>query len=109
MKVEQKGSTIIIKDTQGDFLLFAEKLNHEFLTFSKHNVIIDLSLYQSIPTENLKKIEEFSKKIKKLKKSFILVIPEFDFNKNTKFTIVPSVLEAHDMIELDEIERDLGF
>ncbi|MFN3640990.1 MAG: ribonuclease Z, partial [Flavobacterium sp.] len=26
-----------------------------------------------------------------------------------KYNVVPSLLEAHDLIEMDEIERDLGF
>jgi hypothetical protein len=26
-----------------------------------------------------------------------------------KLTVVPSLLEAHDIIEMEEIERDLGF
>ena len=35
---------------------------------------------------------------------------EIDFNKvPSALQIVPSVLEAHDIIEMEEIERDLGF
>lgn len=40
----------------------------------------------------------------------IVVTDSVDFNKVPSYlNVVPSVLEAHDMIEMDEIERDLGF
>jgi hypothetical protein len=39
-----------------------------------------------------------------------LVVQNIDFNKvPTSLSVVPTLLEAHDMIEMDEIERDLGF
>ena len=47
---------------------------------------------------------------KKSKKSFVIVVPDFDYNAiPEKLTVVPSLLEAHDIIEMEEIERDLGF
>lgn len=33
MKVDQKGHTVTIKDTQGDFNAFLEKVTQEFKTF----------------------------------------------------------------------------
>ena len=53
---------------------------------------------------------DLSKTHKKLKKSFVIVADGIDFNAvPTKLIVVPSVLEAHDIIEMEEIERDLGF
>jgi hypothetical protein len=44
--------------------------------------------------------------IKKLKK---IVTADFDYNAvPAKLTVVPSI-KAHDIIEMEEIERDLGF
>jgi hypothetical protein len=38
------------------------------------------------------------------------VADNIDFNSvPSKMTLVPTVLEAHDIIEMEEIERDLGF
>ncbi|WP_395056284.1 ribonuclease Z [Flavobacterium sp.] len=109
MKVEEKGHTIIIKDTQGDLTSFLLKLDHD-TSFSKHNLIIDLSSYKSLIVKDILLFSDFYKKHKKEKKSFVIVVSEFDFNANTKkIIVVPSVLEAHDIIEMEEIERDLGF
>ena len=109
MKVEEKGHTIIIKDTQGDLTSFILKLEND-ASFSTHNLIIDLSSYKSMLPKDILLFSDFYKKHKKEKKSFVIVASEFDFNANTKkIVVVPSVLEAHDIIEMEEIERDLGF
>jgi hypothetical protein len=51
-----------------------------------------------------------SKIHKKAKKSFVIVTSDFDHNAvQDKLTVVRSLLEAHDIIEMEEIERDLGF
>jgi hypothetical protein len=51
-----------------------------------------------------------SKTHKKAKKSFIVVTSESDFNAvSDKLAVVRSLQEAHDIIEMEEIERDLGF
>jgi hypothetical protein len=109
MKVEEKGHTTIIKDTQGDLASFLLKLGHE-TSFSKHNLIIDLSSYERLVAKDILLFNDFYKKHKKGKKSLVIVASEFDFNSDTKnIIVVPSVLEAHDIIEMEEIERDLGF
>jgi hypothetical protein len=44
------------------------------------------------------------------KKSLVLVT--YSINPNdvpSQLTVVPTQLEAHDIIEMEEIERDLGF
>ena len=44
------------------------------------------------------------------KKSIVFVTNSVNFNKVPKnIILVPTILEAHDIIEMEEIERDLGF
>ncbi len=110
MKVDQKGHTISIRDTQGDFTSFLMKITHQYKTFEKHNLIIDLLMHKDLNTNDIKLFMPLSKLHKKAKKSFVIVISEFDYNAvPAKLTVVPSLLEAHDIIEMEEIERDLGF
>ena len=109
MKVDQKGHTVTIKDTQGDVNAFLEKVTQQIKTFEKHNIIIDLSA-DAISEKDLKLFLPLSKVQKKAKKSFVIVASDLDFNAiSDKLAVVPSLLEAHDIIEMEEIERDLGF
>lgn len=110
MKVDQKGHTVTIKDTQGDFYGFVEKVTQQFKTFEKQNIIIDLSADNNLSESDLKLFLPLSKQQKKSKKSFVIVVSDLDFNAiSDKLIVVPSLLEAHDIIEMEEIERDLGF
>ncbi|HEY0091904.1 MAG TPA: ribonuclease Z [Flavobacterium sp.] len=110
MRVEEKGHTTIIKDTQGDSTAFLAKVTNEYKSFENRNLILDVSSNTDITMENLIGFEPLSKKHKKNKKSFVLVAPDSDFNSiPASIIVVPSLLEAHDIIEMDEIERDLGF
>ena len=110
MKVDQKGHTINIRDTHGDFTSFLMKITHQYKTFEKHNIIIDLLMHKDLTTNDIKLFMPLSKLHKKAKKSFVIVTSDFDYNSvPAKLTVVPSLLEAHDIIEMEEIERDLGF
>jgi hypothetical protein len=110
MKVDQKEHTITIKDTQGDFTSFLMKLTHQYKTFEKHNITIDLLYHKDLGINDIKLFLPLSKQHKKKKKSFVVVISDFDFNAiPDDLTVVPSLLEAHDIIQMEEIERDLGF
>jgi anti-anti-sigma regulatory factor len=110
MKVDQKGHTVTIKDTQGDFNAFLEKVTTQFKTFEKQNIIIDLTAATAISEKDIKSFLPLSKQHKKAKKSFVVVANDLDFNAiSDKIAVVPSLLEAHDIIEMEEIERDLGF
>ena len=110
MKVDLKGHTIVIKDTEGDSLVFLEKVTNQHESFKHQNLILDLTHDKTTTIASIKAFSELSKIHKKGKKSFVIVAENIDFNAVPKaILVVPSVLEAHDIIEMEEIERDLGF
>ena len=43
MKVERKGHTTIIKDTESNYIQFIEKLTGQYNTFKDANLILDLT------------------------------------------------------------------
>jgi hypothetical protein len=110
MKVDKKGHTTCIKDTQGDLVSFLNKVTHEYKTFEKQNIIIDIQAYKTLSVQEINSFLPLSKTHKKAKKSFVIVTSEIDFNAvSDKLAVVRSLQEAHDIIEMEEIERDLGF
>lgn len=110
MKVEQKGHTTTIKDTESSFEAFLEKLTTQYNSYKSVNLIIDVMHDKSFNMSYLKQFSDLAKTHKKNKKSFVVVAEDIDFNKvPTSIHAVPSLLEAHDIIEMEEIERDLGF
>jgi hypothetical protein len=110
MEFTSKGNTTIIRDSKDDLGELISKLTHEINTFKGQNLIIDLTHYGPIEKKHLLFFKPISKDHERNKKSFVVVVSATDFNAFTDdFIVVPSVLEAHDIIEMEEIERDLGF
>lgn len=110
MKVEEKGHTIVVKDTQGDIKSFLGKVTAEYNSFKEHNIILDITQDNSVTLDNILSFLSLSNKHRKSKKSFVIVVTDFDFTEvPDEMIVVPTVLEAHDIIEMEEIERDLGF
>lgn len=110
MKVEEKGHTRILRDTKNDVDRFLSIITTEHKSFSDYNLILDLSHNTSVTIVDIKKFLPLSKVHRKGKKSFVIVAGDLDFNSvPAQLTVVPSLLEAHDIIEMEEIERDLGF
>lgn len=110
MKVDQKGHTTTLRNTQGDCQAFLEKITNQYTTFQTQNLILDLSKDKTVSLKEIKLFSSLSKQHKKNKKSFVLVVDEVDVDKIPQsMSVVPTLLEAHDTIEIEEIERDLGF
>ncbi len=110
MTVDHKSHTVIIKDTQGDLPSFLTKLTQQYKSFEKSNITIDLLAYKNLNVADIETFVALSKQHIKAKKSFVIVADNIDFNEvSDAILVVPSLLEAHDIIEMEEIERDLGF
>ncbi len=65
---------------------------------------------KTVDIASIKLFLPLAKAHKKAKKSLVIVADAIDFNAVPQtITVVPSLLEANDIIEMEEIERDLGF
>ena len=110
MKVSVKGHTTIIKDSKNDLGAFIAQLTYELAKFKTQNLVIDLTTYGTIDEKHLLLFHPLSIDHKRNKKSFVLVVSATDFNAlPDDLVVVPTLLESHDIIEMEEIERDLGF
>jgi hydroxymethylpyrimidine pyrophosphatase-like HAD family hydrolase len=106
MKVDQKGTQLQSKILK-EISLLLMKVTHQYKTFEKQNIIIDLLYHKDLTIDDVKLLLQLSEQHKKAK-IFIIVISDLDYNAvPDTLTVVPSILEAHDIME--EIERDLGF
>ncbi|MFY8186642.1 MAG: ribonuclease Z [Flavobacterium sp.] len=110
MKVKEKGHTIHLHDSQSSMDELIEKITTQHVQFKNFNLIVDVSRATPIEAKTLKKFKTLQKTHQKGKKSFVLVVTDTDFTEvDESITVVPTLLEAHDIIEMEEIERDLGF
>lgn len=110
MKVKEKGHTIIIKRSEEPTKELIAKIQENYATFQGNNLIIDVC-DKEFNISDLNLFEELNKTHKNNRKSFVVVFENADFNEvdQDHVIVVPTLQEAHDIIEMEEIERDLGF
>ena len=89
---------------------FFSELNENFSNFKNNNLILDFSQIVNMDERKILLFSPMCGKQKELNKSFVIVsegirtddIPE-------EMLVVPTLQEAKDIIEIENIERDLGF
>ncbi|UUV21254.1 ribonuclease Z [Flavobacterium sp. CBA20B-1] len=108
MKVKEKNNIVVFKKSSEDFADFAEKIMDQPNVFKGKNIIIDLEEIALRPSEIIP-FEPLAVLQKKQKKSFVIVA-DIDFDEvSEEIIVVPTLQEGFDIIEMEEIERDLGF
>jgi hypothetical protein len=111
MIINNSKTFTVLKDQKDGIEDFAKFLTHTVPTrFKDQNLIIDLLSYTNLSLEQLLMFIELSNKHRTLNHSFVIVNDAIDLDiLPDEIMVVPTLLEAHDVIEMEEIERDLGF
>lgn len=110
MNIDKKENYLLIKSEKADLTMFTSELTKHHERLKNDNVVIDLSGYKDIKTENLLGFLEFSEIHRNANKSFILINDAVGIDElPEELVVVPTLKEAEDMIQMDEIQRDLGF
>lgn len=109
MKIKEKGNIVIIKRVDENPQELIQKITDQKKEFLLHHLVIDLNTYD-LKAEEVLLFQTLHDMFKDCKKSFVIVVTGADFNElSEEITVVPTLQEAHDIIEMEEIERDLGF
>lgn len=109
MKVTVKDKYKILQDDQGDLTGFATYISQNHREYHNDNVIINLLEKDDITNENLLSFLEISNLHRRNKRSFVIVTREIDIDTiPEELIVVPTLLEAEDIINMEELERELG-
>jgi len=111
MKVISKQTHTILEDERDDVLDFAMYLEHIVPEkYEDLNLVIDLLKYENLILEELVHFIKLSNDQRGNKKSYVIVNKGIDVDAiPDEMLVVPTLQEAGDIIEMEEIERDLGF
>lgn len=110
MKITEKEKYKILEDEKGDLTGFATYISRNHVNFRNDNVVINLLEKGEVQLENLLSFLEISNLHRSKKKSFVIVTKEIDIDAiPEELIVVPTLLEAEDIINMEELERELGF
>lgn len=102
--------TVLIdeRDNASNFAKFLERIVPE--KFEHCNLIVDLDKYNALELPQLLEFLKLSNYQRSSKHSFVIVNNAVDIDEvPSEMTVVPTLQEAFDIVEMEEIERDLGF
>ena len=111
MKVTVNDTYTILEDEHDDVIDFAAYLGRVVPDkYQDLNLVIDLLKYDSLSLEQLMAFSKLSNEQRESKKSYVFVNTGIDIDLiPSEMSLVPTLLEAEDIIAMEEIERDLGF
>lgn len=110
MKITEKDKYKILEDEKGDLTGFATYISQNHAMFKNDNVVVNLLEKKEVQLENLLSFLEISNLHRGNKRSFVIVTKEIDIDAIPEELIVaPTLLEAEDIINMEELERELGF
>lgn len=110
MIFNKEGSTTIITQEKTTIVEFVNGIESKYDSLKNDNIIINLFSLKQISVEDIHEFLLLSKKHKIAKRSFVIVNDKIAYDDvSSQITIVPTLQEAYDLVEMEEIERDLGF
>lgn len=104
---KENTTTIVFQENISiqEFLLNFEK---EYPKIKNDNIIVDLFSFSKLTSNDILEFQPIANKHRKSKKSFVLVTEQVSFDDvPEELCVVPTIQEAKDIIEMEEIERDL--
>lgn len=110
MILDQNGNTSIITREKATVIELVKKLQALYPKFKNNNVIVVLTTLNKLGLQDITEFLEISNTHRVSKHSFVIVsgIINLD-NIPDDIVVVPTIQEAYDIIEMEEMERDLGF
>ncbi|MDG1039727.1 MAG: hypothetical protein P8H13_06625 [Polaribacter sp.] len=110
MKIYQKDTYTLITPTENSFDAFIAEFKEENDLLYKNHTVIELSDNLNSSESDLSLFLNVAKKYKAKSFSFIIICDAVNMDEiSEEINVVPTLLEAEDMLEMEAIERDLGF
>ena len=110
MIFDSDGNTTIITQESSSIIELVKKIESKYDRFKNDNIIVSLTSLKMIPKSDIVEFILISNEHRKAKHSFVIVTDKVNLDEiPNEIVVVPTLQEAYDIIEMEEIERDLGF
>jgi MoaA/NifB/PqqE/SkfB family radical SAM enzyme len=108
MQVFKKETHTLLEPTESNFEAFIKALRND--SFEKEHLVVNLLRSFNLSSDNLDVLSKMAVAKKEQGTSFVLVSEtiEIDTLEDEMLSIVPTLIEAQDILDMDAMERDLG-
>lgn len=109
MIFDSDGTTTVVSQEDTSLHKFLNNLNEGYPKIKNDHIIVNLFSFSTLASDDILEFLQLSERHRKSEKSFVLVTDAISFDEvPDKIIVVPTIREAHDIIQMEEIERDLG-
>ncbi len=109
MIFDKEGNISTVYQEKISITTFLDNLNKEYDKIKDDNLILNLFSFKKLAAGDILEFLELSNTHKKNGKSFVIVTNKVTYDEvPEEIMVCPTLQEAKDIIEMEEIERDLG-
>jgi len=110
LRTSTNNNHVLISQENESFSDFLTEFENVYQEVNKSNIIVLLSETFNNPIEQISLFLDYANQSKENKQSFVVVSEGVDIDDfEESFNVVPTLIEAEDVVEMEMIERDLGF
>ena len=110
MIVEKKETYSLISTKENSIQVFYKSFEKQVDNFKNENLILELSNFINYKKEDFLLFLDVAQEKKNNGTSFVIVNAKANIEDfPDDFNIVPTIIEAEDILEMEAIERELGF
>ena len=108
MIFDKDGNTTIVFQEKASLQTFLKNLREAYPKIKHDHIILNLFSFSNLTSNDVLEFLEISNTHRASEKSFVLVTDKVSFEEvPDEICLVPTIQEAKDIIEMEEIERDL--
>ena len=109
MIFDKEGTTTVVCTEKISIENFLKDVEVAYPKFQNDNLILNLSTFEKLSSKDMLEFLQFSNQHKNNGKSFVIVSDKVSYDEVPEEIIVaPTLQEAKDIIEMEEIERELN-
>ncbi|MFI1744100.1 ribonuclease Z [Thalassobellus sediminis] len=109
MIIDKNGNTSIITQEKATVIELVKKLQTLYPKFKNDNIIVMLASLSKLNNKDIAEFLQISNIHREENHSFVIVSDNVDLDTiPDDIILVPTLQEAYDIIEMEDIERDLG-
>ncbi len=102
-------NTYTLLTAETNFDTFLKQFSEVFTKYENQNIVVNLSSIEASEAQ-IQLLETYATQQTENNQSFVVVVPSFDADAFEEIlNVVPTLTEAQDIIDMDEMTRDLGF
>ncbi|RAJ15673.1 ribonuclease Z [Arenibacter echinorum] len=108
MILDKEGNVTTVLQENISLNQFLSNFRDMYPKIKNDHIIVNLFSFSKLTSSDVLEFLELSDAHRKTKKSFVLVTEKVSYDEvPDKIVVVPTIQEAKDIIEMEEIERDL--